>query len=46
VNPTPGALPTYFRNVFEGHVATQYFDDGSREDMFPLLAIPRVDTGR
>jgi 3-ketosteroid 9alpha-monooxygenase subunit A len=31
-----GALPTYFKNVFEGHVATQYFDGGSRED----LAVP------
>ncbi|MGF6882616.1 3-ketosteroid 9alpha-monooxygenase subunit A [Nocardia sp. GAS34] len=30
-----GALPTYFRNVFEGHVATQYFDGGSREDLAP-----------
>ncbi|WP_216897257.1 Rieske 2Fe-2S domain-containing protein [Nocardia alni] len=28
-----GSLPTYFKNVFEGHVATQYFDGGSRADM-------------
>ncbi|WP_067168739.1 Rieske 2Fe-2S domain-containing protein [Microtetraspora niveoalba] len=26
------ALPTYFKNVFEGHVATQYFDGISRDD--------------
>ncbi|MFD0902857.1 Rieske 2Fe-2S domain-containing protein [Actinomadura sediminis] len=26
------ALPTYFKNVFEGHVATQYFDGTSRDD--------------
>ncbi len=28
-----GSLPTYFKNVFEGHIATQYFDGGSRADM-------------
>jgi 3-ketosteroid 9alpha-monooxygenase subunit A len=28
-----GSLPTYFRNVFEGHIATQYFDGGARDDM-------------
>ena len=27
-----GALPTYFKNVFEGHVATQYFKSEARED--------------
>ncbi len=26
------AFPTYFKNVFEGHVATQYFNGYSRED--------------
>jgi 3-ketosteroid 9alpha-monooxygenase subunit A len=25
-----GGFPTYFKNVFEGHVATQYFDGRSR----------------
>jgi 3-ketosteroid 9alpha-monooxygenase subunit A len=29
-----GSLPTYFKNVFEGTVATQYFKSGARED-FP-----------
>ncbi|MQY21844.1 Rieske 2Fe-2S domain-containing protein [Nocardia macrotermitis] len=28
-----GSLPVYFRNVFEGHVATQYFNGGAREDL-------------
>lgn len=28
-----GSLPTYFRNVFEGPVATQYFNAGPREDL-------------
>ncbi|MFF3571122.1 Rieske 2Fe-2S domain-containing protein [Nocardia jiangxiensis] len=28
-----GSLPTYFRNVFEGHVATQYFNGGARDDL-------------
>ncbi|MEV3964410.1 Rieske 2Fe-2S domain-containing protein [Nocardia sp. NPDC050193] len=29
-----GSLPTYFKNVFEGTIATQYFKSGARED-FP-----------
>ncbi|MFI9411279.1 Rieske 2Fe-2S domain-containing protein [Nocardia gamkensis] len=29
-----GSLPTYFKNVFEGHIATQYFKSGARDD-FP-----------
>ncbi|MGY5309308.1 Rieske 2Fe-2S domain-containing protein [Nocardia gipuzkoensis] len=28
-----GSLPTYFKNVFEGHIATQYFKSGAREDL-------------
>ncbi|AGP64260.1 oxygenase KshA [Mycobacterium intracellulare subsp. yongonense 05-1390] len=28
-----GSLPTYFKNIFEGHVATQYMNGGSRPDM-------------
>ncbi|TQM25698.1 Rieske 2Fe-2S domain-containing protein [Nocardia bhagyanarayanae] len=28
-----GSLPTYFKNVFEGHTATQYFESGAREDL-------------
>ncbi|WP_433153968.1 Rieske 2Fe-2S domain-containing protein [Actinomadura nitritigenes] len=28
------ALPTYFKNVFEGHVATQFFDGTSRDDAY------------
>lgn len=27
-----GSLPTYFKNVFEGHIATQYFKSEARED--------------
>ncbi|KQY54302.1 hypothetical protein [Nocardioides sp. Root140] len=27
------SFPTYFKNVFEGHVATQYFDGVQREDV-------------
>jgi len=33
------ALPTYFRNVFEGHIATQYLDTRSRPDI-------EAETGR
>ncbi len=28
-----GSLPTHFKNVFEGHVATQYMNGGSRPDL-------------
>jgi len=35
-----GNFPTYFKNVFEGHVATQYFDGDIREDMAPESADP------
>ncbi|PSR69298.1 3-ketosteroid-9-alpha-hydroxylase [Nocardia sp. MDA0666] len=28
-----GSLPTYFKNVFEGHIATQYFESGARADL-------------
>ncbi len=28
-----GALPTYFKNIFEAHVATQYMNGGSRPDV-------------
>jgi 3-ketosteroid 9alpha-monooxygenase subunit A len=28
-----GSLPTYFKNIFERHVATQYMDGGSRPDL-------------
>jgi 3-ketosteroid 9alpha-monooxygenase subunit A len=28
-----GALPTYFKNIFEGHVATQYMNGGTRPDV-------------
>jgi 3-ketosteroid 9alpha-monooxygenase subunit A len=28
-----GAFPTYFRNVFQGHVATQYMNSRSRPDL-------------
>ncbi len=28
-----GSLPTYFKNIFEGHVATQYMNSSSRPDI-------------
>jgi 3-ketosteroid 9alpha-monooxygenase subunit A len=28
-----GAFPTYFKNIFQGHVATQYMNSRSRPDM-------------
>jgi len=28
-----GSLPTYFKNIFEGHSATQYMNGGSRPDL-------------
>ena len=28
-----GSLPTYFKNIFEGHVATQYMNGEGRPDM-------------
>ncbi|HRD12063.1 MAG TPA: Rieske 2Fe-2S domain-containing protein [Mycobacterium sp.] len=28
-----GSMPTHFKNVFEGHVATQYMSSGSRPDL-------------
>ena len=27
-----GSMPSYFKNVFEGHIATQYFNGVARED--------------
>ncbi|MET4046453.1 3-ketosteroid-9-alpha-hydroxylase [Rhodococcus sp. 1163] len=32
------SFPTYFKNVFEGHVASQYMNGQSREDMRPNTA--------
>ncbi|MET8428104.1 Rieske 2Fe-2S domain-containing protein [Nocardia sp. NPDC004860] len=37
-----GSLPTYFRNVFEGHVATQYFDSGARADLPGPVGEPKL----
>ena len=37
-----GSMPTYFKNVFEGHVATQYFNGGSRDDLRVPAGQPRV----
>lgn len=37
-----GSLPTYFKNVFEGHIATQYFDGISRDDVTPPNPDPRA----
>ncbi len=39
------ALPTYFKNVFEGHVATQYYDGYSRDDA-NLGLVPGAETER
>ncbi|MEV3901022.1 Rieske 2Fe-2S domain-containing protein [Mycobacterium sp. NPDC050551] len=30
-----GSLPTHFKNIFEGHVATQYMNSAGRPDMQP-----------
>ena len=35
-------FPTYFKNVFEGHVATQYFDGIAREDVTPANPDPKA----
>ena len=35
-------FPKYFKNVFEGHVATQYFDGVQRED---VVAVHQVNDG-
>ncbi|MGW5648158.1 Rieske 2Fe-2S domain-containing protein [Saccharopolyspora sp. NPDC003752] len=31
------AFPRYFKNIFEGHIATQYFDGTAREDVVQYL---------
>ncbi len=28
-----GSMPTYFKNIFEGHIATQYMNSGPRPDI-------------
>ncbi|MDN3480897.1 Rieske 2Fe-2S domain-containing protein [Arthrobacter sp. APC 3897] len=35
-------FPTYFKNVFEGHTATQYFDGIAREDVTPANPDPKA----
>ncbi|MFJ4650602.1 Rieske 2Fe-2S domain-containing protein [Nocardia sp. NPDC088792] len=37
-----GSLPTFFKNVFEGHTATQYFESGAREDLPGPVGQPRL----
>ena len=32
------AFPTYFKNVFEGHIATQYLRTRARPDVGPVTA--------
>jgi len=37
-----GNMPIYFKNVFEGHIATQYFDGIVREDWMPEEVDPNA----
>jgi 3-ketosteroid 9alpha-monooxygenase subunit A len=37
-----GSLPTHFKNIFEGHVATQYMNGGSRGDIPNPEGRPRL----
>ncbi|MFI1913376.1 Rieske 2Fe-2S domain-containing protein [Nocardia sp. NPDC020380] len=37
-----GSLPTFFKNVFEGHTATQYFESGAREDLPGPVGQPQL----
>src|SRR6201997_3846050 len=37
-----GSMPTYFKNVFEGHIATQYMNSGQRADIPNPEGQPRM----
>jgi 3-ketosteroid 9alpha-monooxygenase subunit A len=37
-----GSMPTQFKNIFEGHVATQYMSSGSRSDLPQPEDAPRL----
>ena len=37
-----GSMPTHFKNIFEGHVATQYMNSGSRPDIPDPEGSPRM----
>lgn len=37
-----GSLPSYFKNVFEGHIATQYFKSEAREDFAAPEGQPKL----
>lgn len=37
-----GSLPSYFKNVFEGHIATQYFKSAAREDFAAPEGQPKL----
>ncbi|MFF0500089.1 Rieske 2Fe-2S domain-containing protein [Nocardia aobensis] len=37
-----GSLPTFFKNVFEGPVATQYFESGARDDLPGPVGQPQL----
>jgi 3-ketosteroid 9alpha-monooxygenase subunit A len=37
-----GSMPTHFKNIFEGHVATQYMNGGSRDDIPNPEGQPRL----
>ncbi len=39
-----GSLPTHFKNIFEGHVATQYMKSGSRPDLGDPEAVKMLGT--
>ena len=37
-----GSMPTHFKNIFEGHIATQYMNSGTRPDIPDPDGQPRV----
>jgi 3-ketosteroid 9alpha-monooxygenase subunit A len=37
-----GSMPTHFKNIFEGHIATQYMNSGPRPDIPDPEGQPRV----
>lgn len=39
-----GSLPTHFKNIFEGHVATQYMNSGARPDLADAGATKMLGT--
>ncbi|HZQ31022.1 MAG TPA: Rieske 2Fe-2S domain-containing protein [Mycobacterium sp.] len=37
-----GSMPTYFKNIFEGHIAFQYMNSGTREDLATPDGTPQM----